>query len=203
MPEITTLFWDVGGVVLTNAWDHAERARAVTEFELDSADFEARHEKFVVPFETRQITLAEYLNHTVFHKPRPFSPSEFIECMYAQSKACPDALQLAAEYASSGRYLMATINNESLEMNSYRVRKFQLAEYFAVFCSSCYLGLRKPGAEIFTRALELTGREPAECVFIDDREENLQCPREMGIHAIHYESAAKLREVLKSYEDGN
>ena len=44
MVEITTLFWDVGGVVLTNGWDSEGRHRAAEQFRLDWQDFQSRHE---------------------------------------------------------------------------------------------------------------------------------------------------------------
>ncbi len=44
MAEISTILWDVGGVLLTNGWDHFERAAVLQQFGLDSAPFEERHE---------------------------------------------------------------------------------------------------------------------------------------------------------------
>jgi putative hydrolase of the HAD superfamily len=112
-------------------------------------------------------------------------------------------LQVLAGLAASKRYSMGTINNESLELNRYRIRKFELTKYFTFFCSSCFFGVLKPAAAIYLMALELTGRAPGECVFIDDREENLDCPHTMGMHVVHYESPARLREELEKYGVGN
>lgn len=196
MVEVTTLFWDVGGVLLTNAWDHAARRRACDHFRLDGDDFERRHEPVQAAFETRQVTLDEYLQATVFYRPRDFAPDDFRRFMAAQSQACRRGMQVAEEVAARGRYLMAAINNESLELNRFRIRKFELGRLFSVFCSSCYLGVRKPGGEIFTLALELTQRTPQECVFIDDRPENLVCPRALGMRAIQYHSPKELRHDL-------
>src|ERR1022692_3578960 len=44
VPEIHAIFWDVGGVLLSNAWDRTERAAALEHFRLDEAEFHARHE---------------------------------------------------------------------------------------------------------------------------------------------------------------
>ncbi len=196
MAEVTTLFFDVGGVLLTNAWDHAERRRAADHFHLDWEDFEARHEEVVAAFETRQMTLAEYLYQTVFHYPRPFTKDDFRKFMFAQSQACRRALRVAEELACTKRYLMGTINNESLELNLHRIRQFGLCNFFSVFCSSCFLGVRKPGRAIYSLALDITGRNGSECIYIDDRPENLECPRALGMRVIQYESPAQLREEL-------
>jgi putative hydrolase of the HAD superfamily len=202
MAEITTLFWDVGGVILTNAWGHAERLRATDHFELDREQFERRHQQVAAAFEIRELTLHEYLAETVFYEPRHFSPEEFRKFMRAQSQACRKALRIAEELSESRRYLMATINNESLELNAYRIRQFELHRYFSAFFSSCYLNARKPGRELFCRALELTARTPSECLMIDDRPENLEAPREMGMGTIHYRSPAQLREELEGHGIG-
>lgn len=197
MSEITTVFWDIGGVLLTDGWDHAARRRAVDNFDLDPADFEARHRKLVAAFETRQITLQEYLDETVFHHPRSFTSEEFRKFMFAQSQPCRKGLQIAEEMARGGRYFMAPVNNSSFELNLYRIGQFELRRYFSVFFSSCFLGVRKPAREIYVLALRLTQRRPQECLFLDAREENLDEPRALGMHVIHYQSPAQLREELR------
>lgn len=61
MDGIDTLFWDVGGVLLTNGWDRSARARAVERYRLEGSEFEERHEQVVADFETGCLTLEEYL----------------------------------------------------------------------------------------------------------------------------------------------
>jgi putative hydrolase of the HAD superfamily len=199
MAEITTLFWDVGGVLLSNGWDRTERARAAERFALDPGEFEARHEKIFPALETHSITLGEYLEQTLFYQPRAFSPKEVRQFMCAQSRPFPKTIEIAAELARSHRYVMATVNNECLELNVYRIREFGLRRCFGAFYSSCFLGVRKPDAEIFLRALAFTQSSPAECIMIDDRPENLAEPRKLGLASIHYQSPAQLREELARY----
>ncbi|MGE5644599.1 MAG: HAD-IA family hydrolase [Acidobacteriota bacterium] len=196
MAEITTLFWDIGGVLLTNAWDHIQRMRAVEHFGLEAEAFETRHRQVVAAFETHEITLQEYLWETVFYDPRPFEPAEFKRFMFAQSQACRKAMQLIGELSRTRRYTMASINNESLELNLYRIRQFNLRDYLSVFFSSCFLGVRKPDRLIYCRALEMLQRTPAECILIDDRPQNLEAPRAMGMRTIHHRGSTLLREEL-------
>lgn len=40
---ITTLFLDIGGVLLNNGWDHPVRRRAAKHFKLNWARMEQRH----------------------------------------------------------------------------------------------------------------------------------------------------------------
>ncbi len=199
MVEVTTLFWDIGGVLLTHSWGECERRRAADHFQLDLDDFERRHRQVIAAFEVRELTLHEYLEETVFERPRTFSLCEFRKVMFAQSQPCRKALRIAEELRQSRRYLMAAINNEPLELNLYRIRQFELREYFSLFFSSCFLNLRKPGPEIFGRALELTQRQAAECLMIDSHPENLEAPRALGMRTIQYRTPAQLREELADH----
>src|ERR1700693_3820897 len=119
MSEIHAIFWDVGGVLLSNAWDHTERATALEHFRLDQKDFQDRHEMVVSSFERGKITLEEYLDRTVFYWPRPFTREVFRDYMFSLSKPFPEVLELARSLTDSGKYFMGTINNESRELNYY------------------------------------------------------------------------------------
>jgi putative hydrolase of the HAD superfamily len=196
MAEVTTLFWDNGGVILTNGWDRGSRQKAVEKFKLDWADFEDRHELLLNAFECGTATLDEYVRRTVFYRERPFTQEQFKQFMFEQSQALPEALDFLKKLAKTKRQMHAALNNESLEINDYRIRTFQLRDCFSAFFSSCYLGVRKPDRGIYSLALKITQREPAECVLIDDRRLNLECAREMGMQTIQFKDVGQLREVL-------
>ena len=200
MPAITTLFWDVGGVLLSNAWDHHERQQAFQKYSLHPADFEKRHQAIVADFETGKITIDRYLEQTVFYREREFTPDAFKDFMFSCSRANPDALQVARTLAATGRYRLGTINNESRELNLYRIQAFELRSIFALFVSSCFVGLRKPDPRIYTLALDLTQRSPEECCFVDDRAENLEPAKKLGMHTIEMQSAEQLQEALQKLE---
>ncbi len=194
--QISALFWDIGGVLLTNAWDHNERREAVTHFGLEAEDFERRHSSVVADFETGKSGLQQYLAQTVFYQERQFTGEAFTQFMFSRSQPKPDVLALARQISATGKYLLATINNESTELNEYRIEQFKLDDIFDLFVSSCFVGLRKPAPEIYQLALNLTQRAPAECCFIDDRPENLQPAAQLGMHAIRMQGVAQLENEL-------
>jgi putative hydrolase of the HAD superfamily len=198
LPAITTLFWDIGGVILTNGWDREARRQAAKTFELDWDEFQDRHDLSFPAFDTGHITLDQYLDRTLFYRPRPFIREEFTAFMFAQSREYPEARAILSRLAFSGRYFMAAINNEPLELNQYRIEAFNLREEFQAFFSSCYVYARKPEEAIFRIALSVTQRPPEQCVFIDDRAINLENPRRLGMHVIHHQSPAKLVSELQS-----
>ena len=195
MAAIHMLFWDVGGVLLSNAWDHEERDLAVAHFVLNKPEFEARHKELVHGFEEGKVSLEDYLERVVFYQPRTFTREEFKQFMFSLSKPKPQSLELARNL--SRKFPMATINNESRELNDYRIRKFELAEILDVFVSSCFVGIRKPDERIYRMALDITQYLPEECVFIDDRAENLAGAEKLGMRTILMKDAQQLRRDLE------
>jgi putative hydrolase of the HAD superfamily len=197
MAEVTTLFWDNGGVILTNGWDRIARRAAVDKFKLDWADFEDRHELMLNDFETGRVTLDEYLRRTVFYREHSFTPDDFRKFMFEQSQPFPESLDFLKKLAETRRYALASLNNESKELNEYRIHTFHLRDYFESFFSSCYLALRKPNVEIYKLALKITQRDPEECVMIDDRGLNLETAKELGMHTIQYKNLSQIRSELE------
>jgi len=196
VPGITALFWDIGGVLLTNAWDRTERTKALEHFHLDPDEFHARHEMVVSSFERGKITLDHYLESTVFYIPRSFTRDAFRTFMFDLSQALPDRLPFAEVLAKSGKYFMGTINNESRELNNYRIEKFALRGIFPVFYSSCFVGLRKPERDIYKIALETTQFPADQCCFLDDRAINLEGAAQLGMHTIQVQSLEQMKIEL-------
>ena len=196
LPTIQAIFWDVGGVLMTNAWDRTQRAAALDHFHLDEEEFQDRHEMVVSSFERGKITLDEYLDRTVFYHSRSFTREAFKEYMFSLSQGMPDVVRFAQELADSQKYSMGTINNESRELNLYRIEKCALRKIFRVFVSSCFVGLRKPEAGIYRLALEITQIAPAECCFIDDRALNLESAAKLGMQTIEMQNVDQLRADL-------
>ena len=199
MAEITTLFWDIGGVILTNGWDRESRKEAAVAFHLDWEDFQDRHDLSFPAFDSGQITLNQYLDRTLFYRPRAFTREEFSAFMFAQSREFPDVRAILDKVSDSGKYFVGAINNEPLELNQYRIEAFQLRRNFLVFFSSCYVRSRKPEETIFRVALEVSQRPPEQCLFIDDRPLNLESPRRLGMNTIQHQNAEQLRSELGKF----
>ena len=195
-PGPDTIFVDIGGVCLTNGWDTGAREAAAAHFSLDVDELEARHDPIVEAFERGECTLDEYLDRVIFHRHRTFSRDAFITFMQAQSQPYDAALGLLRRLAATGPYRLATINNESRELNRYRIDRFDLREIFRAFFSSCYLGVRKPDRRIYEVAVDVMQADPAACLFVDDRKENVAGARAAGMRTIHVTDPAGLAGQL-------
>jgi putative hydrolase of the HAD superfamily len=199
LAKITTLFFDIGGVLLTNGWDSVARRAAIGKFQLDFQEFEQRHLLANPAWERGEITLEEYLERTIFYNKRTFSPKEFEDFMYAQSQAMPESLEFVRRLARAKRYSIAMINNEAAEINAYRIEQFALRDIFAAFFSSCYVGIRKPDAAIYEMALKVLQRSADESIFVDDRAENIEGARKAGLNTIQFKNVTQLEGDLNNF----
>jgi putative hydrolase of the HAD superfamily len=197
MDGVSTILWDIGGVLLSNGWDHQQRDAVLARFGLDSGEFERRHAAVDQAWERDEIGVDEYLRQTVFYEPRSFTQAEFLDAMKEQSQVLADSgLGILRQLSASEEHVLATVNNEARAMNEFRLKKFNLLDNFDAFFSSCYLGLRKPDPKIYQVALDVLQRDPEHVIFIDDRAENVAAAASLGIHAIRYEGSAKLAQDL-------
>jgi putative hydrolase of the HAD superfamily len=192
------ILFDVGGVLLTNGWDHCERAAVLNYFDLEIAEFEKRHPEPNNAWERDLINAETYLDETVFYEPRSFSHEDFLAAIFAQSVELPNGgLGILKELAASRKYMLGCLNNEAREPNEYRFREFGLRQYFEVALSSCYVGLRKPKNAIYRRAIDILGVAPERILFIDDRLENVAAAAAAGMKTIRFDGADTLRQQLE------
>jgi putative hydrolase of the HAD superfamily len=201
MTEIRHIFFDIGGVLGSNGWDREQRQRAIHRFELDPDEFQWRHEEVVGEWEEGRITLDEYLDIAVFYMERPFSRKDVIDFMCSQSVPDEGTIRIARALQTDSRFTLMTLNNESEELNIYRIEAFGISQIFEAFLSSCWLGVRKPIRRFYHRALGIAHAEPASSLFIDDRQQNLTPARALGMNVIHFTSAAQLRSDLERLLD--
>jgi putative hydrolase of the HAD superfamily len=180
----TTIFTDIGGVLLTNGWDRTARKKAIDRFELDAAETEERHHLTFDTYESGKITLTEYLNRMVFYKKRSFTESEFRKFMFDQSKPFPEMLGLIRKIKEKYNIRIAVVNNEGSELNKYRINTFGLGEFVDFFISSCIVHLRKPDADIFRIALDIAHVEPDKVIYLEDRPMFVQVADSVGIRGI-------------------
>ncbi|WP_406696389.1 HAD-IA family hydrolase [Singulisphaera sp. Ch08] len=197
MVRVPTLFFDIGGVLLTNGWDTPARKCAAEVFELDFQEFQTRHEMLKTAFETGRLSLDEYLRKAVFSHPRRFTPDDFKAFMFAQSKALGETLDWVRELARTQSCRLYTLNNESRELHEHRVEMFGLDEIFRGFLVSCYLGQAKPDEGIYENALGIAACHPEDAIFIDDRGLNVEPALALGFKAVQFKGLDSLQSFLK------
>jgi len=183
---ITTLFIDLGGVLLTNGWDRRSRDLAAQHFNLDRKEMDERHHLTFDTYEAGKLTLDQYLNRVVFYEKRSFSEQEFREFMFGQSKAFPDMIDLVRTLKAQHKLKIAVVNNEGRELNERRIQNFKLNSFVDFFISSCIVHVRKPDEDIYRIALDIAHVPPEQVAYIDDRLMFVQVAETLGIRGIHH-----------------
>jgi len=197
--HVTCLFVDIGGVLLTNGWDHRARRRAAQHFALQIAEMQDRHHLIFATYEIGKITLDAYLDQVVFHCKRPFTRAQFRTFMFAQSLPFPEMLQLVARLKAKHSLKVIAVSNEGRELNAYRIRKFQLTEIIDGFISSCFVGISKPDAELFRYALDFAQVMPSQVVYLENTAMFVQIAESLGIRSVLHTEIESTRAQLAAY----
>ncbi len=194
--KYTTLFLDVGGVLLTNGWDHHMREHAAEKFGLNYEEMNSRHALTFDTYEIGKITLDEYLNRVVFYQSRSFSAQEFKEFMYDQSQSHPAMIQLILDIKSRYSLRTVVVSNEGKELMIQRIKRFKMKEFIDFFVCSGFVGLRKPDEAIYSIALDMAQVDPKEVIYIDDRPMLVEIGAKLGMQAIHHVDVKQTQSIL-------
>ena len=197
--QITTLFLDIGGILLTNGWDRHMRRRAADHFRLNYDDLDERHHMTFDTYEEGKMSLDEYLDLVIFYQPRSFDRTDFKEFFFSQTQPLPEMIEMFRGIAKSNPLKVGAISNEGRELTLYRIGHFGLREFIQVFICSCFVHFRKPDKDIYTIALDACQAKPEQSIYIDDRALHVEVARSLGMHAIHHTDLESTRQALSEH----
>ncbi|QEM13530.1 MULTISPECIES: HAD family hydrolase [Mucilaginibacter] len=200
--DLKILFFDVGGILLSNGWGHEAREEAAKRFKLDYAEVNALHNFIFNVYEIGSITLDEYLDTVIFNHPRDFVREDFKDFIYSTSVELP-MLQFLKDWKKDCGFRIISVNNEGKELNDYRVRKFKLHECFDAFVSSCEVKMRKPDPGIWQLAMGIAQASPQQCVYFDDRKMFVDTAQKLGIRAFQHTSLEGTKKILETLKKEN
>jgi putative hydrolase of the HAD superfamily len=198
MNKINVIFLDIGGVLLSDGWNHASRMQAVEKFGLATIPFQKDHAVAFPLFENGKLTLTQYLDAVIFNVPRSFSKEEFTDFMFSKSVQLPQFLPWLIDWKKKNNVKIFSINNEGKEFNDYRIKQFKLHDCFDAFISSCEVGFSKPDPSIFKLALGIAQEEAGNCMYFDDRAIHVAIAKQMGINAHVHQGFEQSKKILES-----
>ncbi len=181
---ITHLFLDIGGVLLTNGWDHHSRKRAAEKFKLNFSELDERHRMAFEVYEKGNLSLKEYLDLVIFTQKRSFTRAQFWRFMCEQSKPCSEMLEMIKRLKEKYGLKIFVVSNEARELNDYRIKKFKLTDFVDAFISSSLVGLRKPDPEIFLLALNISQAKEENIIYIENTQMFVEIAEALGIQSI-------------------
>ena len=193
---VTTLFLDIGGVMLSNGWGHESRRSAADVFNLDFDEMDERHHVIQITYEEGKITLNEYLKRVVFYQKRSFTIDQFREFMFSQSTPNLEMIEYIKQLKNKYNLKIAVVNNEGRELNEHRIKKFKLNQFVDFFISSCFVHFRKPDADIFRIALDIAQVPVQHVVYIEDMQMFVDVAKDLGIRGIHHKNYLSTSDEL-------
>lgn len=197
MTKITTLFLDIGGVILTNGWDRGIREKAIKKFHLEPKEFDALHKEYYDLHEQGKISLSTYLDKVVFWKKRPFSKTEFEDFMKSESQAYPEMIDLFSNLKKEYHLKVFAISNEGKELAKYRIHTYNLASFIDAFFISCFVGIQKPDPRFYEMALDITETDPSDVIYIDDRSYLIDAASKLHIKGIEHTSLSSTKNACQ------
>ena len=197
--KITTLFLDIGGVLLTNGWDRKARKKAVEKFNLDEEEINERHHLTFDTYEAGKLKLEEYMHRVVFYEKRNFSPADFKSFMLSQSQRLPDMIEYISDIKKKYNLNVTAVSNEGRELTEYRIKEFELNKLFDAFVASSFVHFRKPDVDIYKIALDVSQTEPQNVLYLDDRHMFIEVAETLGINGIHHRDFESTKKEFTNF----
>lgn len=197
--RITTLFLDIGGVLLTNGWDRNARMLAAETFHLDYEEMNERHHLTFDTYEEGKLTLNDYLARVVFYEERLFSLDDFRGFMFSRTRAFPEMIELVCKLKARYGLKIAVVSNEGRELTRHRIQTFGLGSFVDFFISSCFVHFRKPDADMYRIALDIAQVAPQQVVYIEDRPMFVEVAQSLEIQGIVHADYQSTKEELAKF----
>lgn len=131
-------------------------------------------------------SLAWALEAELGHRP---TLHRFREIWFEALHANEPMLALMRELSERG-YRMAILTNNVREWEALWRSKLPVDEIFELVVDSAWVGMRKPDPDIYHLTIERLDRtlSPAQCLFVDDNEGNVEAARDLGMTAVQFVS---------------
>jgi len=162
-----------------------------SESEFESANLEKR--KAMKAGKSDTDFWLEFANRKGIHLPKDWV-QQYTTTLKESVGADPTMYVLIEELKESGIRIgmLSNIDDRYTKL----IRDFGFYEPFDPCLLSCEMGLEKPDPKAYELLLKALNLPPKEIVFIDDKVENVEAAKAMGIDAILYTSEPQLRDEL-------
>jgi glucose-1-phosphatase len=197
--KIEALLFDLGKVVVDFDFDLGMQ-RFASRSGLTPEDFKRVlfDAAWLPRYERGEISSAQYHRHLCESGKLQMGLQEFHESwssVFLPNLLLPEALIAGL----SERYPLILVSNTNESHVSFIERNYSFLQYFDVKIFSHIVGSLKPDRRIYDAAISAAGHPPEALFFTDDREENIQGARELGIHAHQFTNSSNLIEALREH----
>ncbi len=196
---IKTIIFDVGGV-LAECSNKILFSNIAKAFNITWDEVYAAVKKLVPEIQAGKISDDEFWKRfsEITGKPLPENHEKLLYEYYEEcSPIKQDVLELARELRAKG--YQTPILSDTIETHA-RINWKRLYPEFDPVVLSCEVGMKKPDKRIYELLLKKIKFKPEECVFIDDKPENIKAAEELGMHAMLFKDIKQLKRELKKKE---
>lgn len=193
---IQALFLDIGGVLMTNGWDHSLRKKTAESFQIDYKEMDDRHRLIFDTYETGKMTFDDYLKKVIFYIERPYSMQDVKQFIFSSARAYDDMIALIIEIKARHGLKVGVVSNEGRELAADRIHRFKLPNFVDFFVVSSFVHFRKPDPDIYRLAIDVVQVPPSKIAYIDDRKMLVEVAKGLGIQGIHHTGLKSTESTL-------
>lgn len=188
------------GLVLSGPAEPAARARLLQLTGLRPEIFDTHYWKYRLDYDRGTLNGQTYWQNIARDTNLFFTPEQ-IEALIEQdvllwATVNPVMLNWVLRVRAAGMKV-AILSNMGADLLAHMRKNFDWLENFHHLTWSCELDLVKPEAAIYEHTVAKLGVCPDEALFLDDKTENVEGARQVGLHALLFRNAKTLDEDLK------
>jgi len=155
------------------------------------------HFEVVQDFDRGKLTPQQFYREVLKRFRAQIDYQEFFDIYNDIFSLNPPVLSLLNRLKS--RHRLVLLSNTDVMRFGFIKKRFPEILIFDDYVLSYEVGCIKPHPQIYRVALKKAEARADECVFIDDREENIEGARRVGINSILFDSHDQLEASLREY----
>jgi putative hydrolase of the HAD superfamily len=199
--RITTVIFDFG-YVLSLPPQASDYQRLAGLAGIDGKPFDKIYWEKRTDYDQGAIDGPAYWRRIAEAAGKEFTPAQIDSLIAADiaiwMRANPVMMEWVRALKSRGLKI-AVLSNMPIEIASYMRQYAPWFRDFDYVCFSAEVRLAKPEAAIFYACLKAVHSRPEECLFIDDRAENVEASRALGLQALKFESVQELAVEVQPF----
>jgi putative hydrolase of the HAD superfamily len=132
------------------------------------------------------------------------TPEQIAKIVIVDSKSWSKLNPVSVEWVKllqAAGLQLAVLSNMPLDLKNYLVAHLDLFSHFQRLVFSCEVHRVKPEPEIYQHCLHALKLAPQEVLFLDDKVENVEAARKLGIHSLAVDSIENVIALVRDQFD--
>lgn len=192
---ITTLIFDWGGVFTVGKYTQYLLDVLSEEREIDIEDSYSVLDSLIIKMATADLSFDEFVTRVSNELNIEIGVNEMRDIYKKSIKHNNEVIEFV-DGLSQFKLVMLS-NNDETTVKLLREYHKKILDLFSDVYFSYELKMKKPDLEIFRYVIKNSNLNPEECVFIDDKQKNVDAAEMVGIKGIRFSSLDQLKADMK------